>query len=55
MNHTRAAIPLRPDRVPKDREDENDDEAPERPLDEPEPPPIVDPPADDAPKPPLVV
>lgn len=41
------------DREPKHR-DEEDDDAPETPLDEPAPTPIVDPPPDDSPKPPLV-
>jgi len=41
------------DRQPKSRDDEDDD-TPETPLDEPAPAPIVDPPADDRPKPPLV-
>jgi hypothetical protein len=53
-----AGLPVgdRPDRLPKDRDDEDDeDEAPETPLDEPAPLPIVDPPPDDRPKPPLVV
>jgi len=34
--------------------DEEDDDTPETPLDEPAPTPIVDPPPDDSPKPPLV-
>jgi hypothetical protein len=38
----------------KDGEDD-DDEAPETPLDEPAPLPITDPPADERPQPPLVV
>ena len=50
-----ADIPAddRPDRVPESRDDEDDD-TPETPLDEPAPVPIVDPPVDDRPKPPLV-
>jgi hypothetical protein len=35
--------------------DDDDDDTPETPLDEPLPAPIVDPPPDDRPKPPLVV
>jgi hypothetical protein len=43
------------DTPPPGRNGRDDDDTPETPLDEPLPAPIVDPPPDDRPKPPLVV